>query len=558
LTLDANKAREAQREGKLSRDVGHASKKPFVLLSWNIASVNNNPFEYWADFGAEYKKMLDKTGKWIDEHGKNTVGSIFTDELYQQLKTEMVQSGGYEESDFQTKEAAPNDEKTKGPWDKLKNRTVVGQFLKAPKFETDEKTGKKTCCEDSLPLAGRAISLPDRLTNTIVSEGKEGKSLRPAVINGYEERDLSKTTGTEWLQLWSDYMFKEPGFGKKVGGRLKDEFSYHGIQEDEKGKYSRPLQLMYLAAFDWVTIQMMNDIQKEMRGPEEGKTAFSWWDERKKAYQVQCAEKPQRTVEVLERLLQDADADVGFVQEAGKAFVQEWGKKKSRSFSLLQPETLGKQSSVILVHNERFKKGVRIDITVPNLKPKQEGAVKQGLLAYQVEGMESPPKKYLLVSFHGDSDGLLTTPVVKGLSNWLNENKDVIPLFGMDANAHYENNDGKALGLEAFETSLEEAGLKSAFETASPTTLKFRTMVQAQPSKGKTYAQVEHALRVKKGAEPKDHVVVPQGWTLKSSEVLFINGQNEMKAFTGQEILPTLYFPSDHAAVKVVQAQRRL
>ena len=37
------------------------------MLSWNVAAINNNPFEYWLTHpDADYKKLMDDVEKFID------------------------------------------------------------------------------------------------------------------------------------------------------------------------------------------------------------------------------------------------------------------------------------------------------------------------------------------------------------------------------------------------------------------------------------------------------------------------------------------------------------
>jgi hypothetical protein len=68
-----------------------------------------------------------------------------------------------------------------------KERWAIGGFLK------DKTIGSK-----------RLISMPDRISNTINSEGQV--LMRPSVISMFNDEGLSSTAG--WWKLWTRYMFE--------------------------------------------------------------------------------------------------------------------------------------------------------------------------------------------------------------------------------------------------------------------------------------------------------------------------------------------------------------
>ena len=68
-----------------------------------------------------------------------------------------------------------------------KERWAIGGFLK------DKTIGSK-----------RLISMPDRISNTINSEGQV--LMRPSVISMFNDEGLSSTAG--WWKLWTYYMFE--------------------------------------------------------------------------------------------------------------------------------------------------------------------------------------------------------------------------------------------------------------------------------------------------------------------------------------------------------------
>eukprot|EP00434_Breviolum_minutum_P011894 symbB.v1.2.010495.t1/scaffold647.1/size176639/3 len=62
------------------------------VISWNVAAVNNNPFEYWITHPkSEYKQLMDSVENSISNPGKEDVlvHEVFTDEMFQTLAQQM-------------------------------------------------------------------------------------------------------------------------------------------------------------------------------------------------------------------------------------------------------------------------------------------------------------------------------------------------------------------------------------------------------------------------------------------------------------------------------------
>ncbi len=72
-----------------------ASRSYVKALTWNIAAINNNPFEYWitAD-DPSYNTLMSKVSKFIESPGDAdvTIGSIFSDSMYDKLEERMKES----------------------------------------------------------------------------------------------------------------------------------------------------------------------------------------------------------------------------------------------------------------------------------------------------------------------------------------------------------------------------------------------------------------------------------------------------------------------------------
>jgi hypothetical protein len=89
-----------------------AAKRKLQIASWNIAAINNNPFEYWItyDENANYEKIMSDIELFLEEPGEKDVpvSEVFTNEMFSQLDKRMVDVGwesvrSYYESDFMTR-----------------------------------------------------------------------------------------------------------------------------------------------------------------------------------------------------------------------------------------------------------------------------------------------------------------------------------------------------------------------------------------------------------------------------------------------------------------------
>jgi hypothetical protein len=141
------------------------TEKLLKAVTWNVAAINNNPFEYWiTNDDPKYNKLMQDVSAFISEPGANdvTVESIFTHAMFEQLATKMTSVGW----------SGVNE--TRAHWvNDYSKRKIISGFVK------DYVLGKK-----------RLASMPDRVTNTIhVSDGSS--VMRPTVINCYEGKHIS-------------------------------------------------------------------------------------------------------------------------------------------------------------------------------------------------------------------------------------------------------------------------------------------------------------------------------------------------------------------------------
>lgn len=115
--------------------------KKIRATTWNIAAINNNPFEYWiTNEDPVYNRIMKDVSAFIESPGDNDVAvkNIFSEKMVKELMDEMSDVGwGVEETQEQ--------------WDSdYKNRKIITEFIK------DGLLGKK-----------RLASMPDRVTNSI-------------------------------------------------------------------------------------------------------------------------------------------------------------------------------------------------------------------------------------------------------------------------------------------------------------------------------------------------------------------------------------------------------
>jgi hypothetical protein len=153
--------------------------------SWNVAAVNNNPFEYWVggeDTQGEdtqrYSRYMQSVARFIDNphHSEEDVplaaGGVFTETMFQELIADMQAVQERHMNEFahnlqSTPRHYPENfyEDLQARWRRdFSTRRIVSQFLK------DDALGKK-----------RLASMPDRMTNTIHVSAKHALGLEQRV-----------------------------------------------------------------------------------------------------------------------------------------------------------------------------------------------------------------------------------------------------------------------------------------------------------------------------------------------------------------------------------------
>jgi len=493
--------------------------KEFSVLSWNIAAVNNNPFEYWISHDDEaYNKMMADVQNFIDSPGDLDIpiSEVLTPERFAELKELMAAQGwsGIDETEQQYES-------------NYKNRKIIAEFIK------DKDIGKK-----------RLASMPDRITNTI-NTVDQGTICRPTVINVYEER---MDNLDQWWDQWKDFFFnrtvtlkgKRGDETKKVCEMLSPitAAKYPAITPEEEA-ISIPLQTMCQAIFDGVMVHMLNTVAPGV-----------WHGLKLQLCEALNKQKNRRTFEILEG--EYRGTDVLFLQECAAAFVAEaQGRALGERYDILTPAQMDSkrdQNSVIFVRKGLFDVASAVEITAdvaaqfPDKCPVAPGDLFAVMLKDTKNGLD-----HVLASFHGDTNGLATVPVVAALHAELWRRGCPRLVFGLDANTYERGGAGTGLqDVTEFAQSFVAHGLTSCFgdepDPSNYTTFNARTYLQPQLNKA-----VKKEDKAEKGdINPKDFILFYKRHYVAVNTTKDNTGT---RVYIENMVFPTLQFPSDHGVL---------
>mmetsp|Transcript_48300 Transcript_48300/g.134891 ORF Transcript_48300/g.134891 Transcript_48300/m.134891 type:complete len:583 (+) Transcript_48300:98-1846(+) len=515
-----------------------------AVLTWNLSAVNNNPFEYWLTYeDSAYLDLMMGVEYFLDQPGEDDVevGEVFTNSMFEELKAILV------------KEAMDGLEEVEAMWHggemRLKQRRIITEFVK------DKSLGDK-----------RLISMPDRVTNTVnVVTRKESKYqpppiCRPSVMNNFEG-DLSSTD--VWWEQWRRFMFQDPLTVKNKEGiavmrpvEMLTQISrnkYPAISEEEE-RLSVPLQILCLAIFDAIIVHLMNALS-----PED-----SWQVVKSEICDKLYKGKNKRSAQILADRY--AAVDVMCLQEVAAVFMDTFLKSTLPStHAIVMPEMLdGKrdQNSVLILSRTSFVVESIREVTAELAQFLGEGhtLMDGDLVAVEVQRVKDG-RQCLVVSFHGDTNGLLTVPMLTAVDRALKERfVGHLCIFGLDANT-YEKPDETKQGFTDCLWRISELGLTTCWgETplvrSCSTTCSARTSLQPQLNKAVCLA--DRVLNA--NMDPKDLIVFYRDQLVQVTPEDMGEGRqrNPLKDNTGRlefkerTIFPTMEFPSDHGIVAVV------
>ena len=227
-----------------SSSCGGACGELLRVATWNVAAVNNNPFEYWVTHpDPAYNKLMEGVQDFIDQPQDRDipVHQVFSDEMAEQLFGDMA-----------AHQVSYLDEVTALWKSDFRGRNIISGFLK------DNAIGKK-----------RLASMPDRITNTIrTSAGQD--VMRPTVIN-YFSGEMG--TFSQWWAAWRTFMFQSQvvlACGGKHNGATPildllepiSALKYPALSLEEE-RISIPLQVLALAIFDAILLHIISAVSED-------------------------------------------------------------------------------------------------------------------------------------------------------------------------------------------------------------------------------------------------------------------------------------------------------
>lgn len=489
-----------------------------TVASWNIAAINNNPFEYWVSHDdARYGKLMADFEAFIEAPGARDVpvGEVFTQ--YEELAQSM-RSAGWTGLDDVSR-----------IWESdYSNRRIISEFLK------DKSLGSK-----------RLASMPDRITNTINVSNSSQPVCRPTIINQYTG---SLCSVKEWWPKWHAFMFQD-ALEVEMKGKVQtlqpckmlgkiSRAKYPAVTEEEEA-ISVPLQTLCMAIFDAILVHIMSQLSPDGH----------WQAIKKSMVEAMITQKDQRILDILQGAC--VDTDVICLQEVAASFEQKLKVALGSIYEIHIPfdsDAKRNQNSILLLRRASFppENGALEEVTGEVKGFMVDAPVEAGDLV-AVTVTDAAGRSFLLASFHGDTNGLATKAVVEAVLEVIKtRSPNSLLMFGMDANVYLNEKKGLQ-SVDDFLAFCKERGLRSCWPDGKPmaeclTTCNARTYVQPQFNKA-----IKSSEKLTKGdVNPKDHIIFHRH-AFEPVEVFKDN--TGARHYEEETCFPTLQFPSDHALV---------
>eukprot|EP00038_Savillea_parva_P010642 m.191668 g.191668 ORF g.191668 m.191668 type:complete len:578 (-) comp18421_c0_seq1:153-1886(-) len=499
-----------------------------TVASWNIAAINNNPFEYWITHNdAAYNKLMEDVQDFIASPGNKDVPvhTVFSDTMFAELAARMKKLGWDDKGGVAATEAL---------WQKdFRNRKIIAEFMK------DGTLGDK-----------RLASMPDRTTNTILTA--DGPVYRPTVINCYGG-DLGSIR--KWWEQWREFVFNTQ---VKLGSDTKPvsdllipikRSKYPALTEAEE-KISIPLQTMAGAIFDSILVYIVNKVSPN-----------HWQGLRKEVCDALNLKKTDHTLGIIATTY--VHSHIICLQEVAKEFITTaQNDARLQHFVVVTPPELGKrdQNSVVLLNGNMFdaatiETGLTADVWTALTDAGGKVPVATGdIVAVTVSDHRG--EQYMIASFHGDTNGLATIPVMRAVAK---VHRDAAPgsklIFGLDANTYEHAVKGKTQDVLEFASAYRDELLTSVWgdvpDPTNHTTFNARTYLQPQLNK----AARKDELVEKGDVNPKDFILFsPMDFVVKRT----YKDNTGRREYKEGMVFPTLEFPSDHGVLSTELAKIRL
>uniref|UniRef100_A0A7S2I847 Endonuclease/exonuclease/phosphatase domain-containing protein n=1 Tax=Haptolina brevifila TaxID=156173 RepID=A0A7S2I847_9EUKA len=484
------------------------------LMSWNVAAINNNPFEYWLTHGdPDYAKLMEDVEKFVEAPGDLDVPvkEVFTPSMYDSLSKLMTEQGW-------DGEAACT-----AAWEKLSERKIISEFLK------DAELGNK-----------RLMSMPDRFSNTIDVEGG-GSVFRPSVISSFSG-DMGSLDA--WWSCWTNFFFTTkidlPGKGKRLPCSLLKKIpraKYPALTEEEEAMSQR-LQTVCLAVFDAILVHMLTQLSP----------GGKWLALKRQILQALVSDKESKLIAIFKGPY--ATTDLFFLQEVRTEQVTSvLPAALGDKYVVVGPPITSKanQNSCMLLSKACFDPASITDLTkeAMALQPSNGAQAADGDLVV-VSATDLSGQKLLLASFHGDTDGLATATVLAAVHALATTRPEEALIFGLDANTYVKAKPGKQAGAAEFIADFKVKGYGSNYGdkplVECLTTSNARTYLQPQLQK----ACKASDKQAKGDFNPKDYLL----FSAAKFELIESGKDNTgQRAYTEGMVVPTFDWPSDHGCI---------
>lgn len=320
---------------------------------------------------------------------------------------------------------------------------------------------------------------------------------------------------------------------------------YPDITEEEE-KVSLPLQTMCGAIFDAILVHMMNTVS----------TPDLWQALKKTMVENLNKSKVPHTLDILEKVY--GTSDIITLQEVSTALInQAKTRTLGEKYWIVAPgelDAVRDQNSVIFLSKATFPAGPSAEIT-----SLVEGSFEQGVDVPIAKGdilaitaIDSNNTPYVIASFHGDTNGLATKPVLSAIMKTTSNNSALSShklVFGLDANTYEKAKPGKQQDVLEWGKHYVSLGLTSCWgDVPSPTnytTFNSRTYLQPQLNK----ACKKSDKRSNGDVNPKDFILFGKG---DFKVVKTWKDNTGTQKYIEDMAFPTLDFPSDHGILATV------
>jgi len=307
--------------------------------------------------------------------------------------------------------------------------------------------------------------------------------------------------------------------------------------------HSLSLQTLCLAIFDAIMVNMMNTLKPGV-----------WEEIKAELYSGLSEQKVPHCLGILEQRY--SESDVIFLQETSVKFLETFRSHAlADKYFVVVPEAFDSernQNSIVLLSKDIFSEDSVEEVTATIIATAGDTVSGGDMVAFTCNDKHGTP--FLAVSYHGDTAGLVTPPVVKMVSEAQKaSHPDATLLFGMDANA-YSHKHPKKLFIDDFVSGSAALGLHTCWgddAAAMPTSvMNARTFCQTQLNKAIRRADFVPENKAI-DCNPKDHFLYDP-LQVQCSEAKIDNtgtGSVSVDVHDPTVIMPGMTFPSDHAIV---------